>query len=162
MYSSVLIAGQFVNLGVKENNPVTQMKLQKMVFFAHGLHLALNNGDPLIREKFLAWRFGPVVPTIYQLYKKWGNSPIMERTSITVNFQPLANFSELTPSALEAINNTWEITKDVDAITLSNWSHSTNSPWDITYKKIGENGVIDDNLIRSYFEQQIKSPIPAV
>ena len=65
MYSSVLIAGQFVNLGVKENNPVTQMKLQKMVFFAHGLHLALNNGDPLIREKFLAWKFGPVVPTIY-------------------------------------------------------------------------------------------------
>ncbi|QRR02913.1 Panacea domain-containing protein [Dyadobacter sandarakinus] len=157
MYSSILIAGQFVNLGVKENNPVTQMKLQKMVFFAHGLHLAVNNGDPLVREKFLAWRFGPVVPTIYQLYKKWGNAPIIERTSITVNFLPLENFSELTPSAVEAIQSTWEITRDVDAVTLSNWSHAKNSPWDITYKRFGENGIIDDNLIREYFEQQIQS-----
>jgi uncharacterized phage-associated protein len=157
MYSSVLIAGQFVNLGIKESNPVTQMKLQKMVFFAHGLHLAINNGDPLIREKFLAWKFGPVVPTIYQLYKKWGNAPIIERTSILVNSQPLEYFSELSESALEAINNTWEITKDVDAVTLSNWSHSPNSPWAITYKNIGENGVIDDNLIKNYFEQQIRS-----
>lgn len=157
MYSSVLIAGQFVNLGIKESNPVTQMKLQKMVFFAHGLHLAINSGNPLIREKFLAWKFGPVVPTIYQLYKKWGNSPIIEKTSILVNSQPLEYFSELSESALEAINNTWEITKDVDAITLSNWSHSPDSPWAITYKSIGENGVIDDNLIKDYFEQQIRS-----
>ncbi|GGC02544.1 Panacea domain-containing protein [Dyadobacter sediminis] len=157
MYSSVLIAGQFVNLGIKESNPVTQMKLQKMVFFAHGLHLAINNGNPLIREKFLAWKFGPVVPTIYQLYKQWGNAPIIERTSILVNSKPLEYFSELSESALEAINNTWEITKDVDAITLSNWSHSPDSPWAITYRNIGENGVIDDNLIKNYFEQQIRS-----
>ncbi len=48
------------------------MKLQKMVFFAHGYHLA-KYGEPLIKDEFLAWKFGPVVLTIYDQYITFGN-----------------------------------------------------------------------------------------
>ena len=157
MYPSAVIAGQFVNKGIADSNPVTQMKLQKIVFFAHGLHLMLNNGKPLISDNFLAWKFGPVVPSIYQVYKRWGNFPIIEKSEITINNEPLSNFTELSQSAIEAINTTWDITKDVDAITLSNWSHAKGSPWDYSYNSLGENSVIDNQRIKEYFEQHIKS-----
>jgi uncharacterized phage-associated protein len=63
-YPASLIAQLFVNRAIKEGNPITQMKLQKMVYVAHGLYLASHN-EPLIKENFQAWRFGPVVPDIY-------------------------------------------------------------------------------------------------
>ena len=49
-YSASLIADALVKRGIKEGRPVTQMKLQKMVYFAHGYHLA-KYGDAQIQEE---------------------------------------------------------------------------------------------------------------
>src|SRR5215469_2786509 len=76
-YPASLIAYAFVKRGIDDGNPVTQMKLQKLVYFAHGLHLASYN-EPLISEKFQAWKYGPVVPAIYRDYKLYGSSPILD------------------------------------------------------------------------------------
>ncbi|MGN6477898.1 MAG: Panacea domain-containing protein, partial [Flavipsychrobacter sp.] len=63
-YPASVIAYAFVIKGIEEGNPVTQMKLQKLVYFANGIYLAQGYG-PLIKESFQSWEYGPVVPEIY-------------------------------------------------------------------------------------------------
>ena len=155
MVSADIIAKEFVNLGISAGDPVTQMKLQKMVFFAQGLHLALHQ-EPLCAEPFFAWKFGPVIPSIYQQYKKWGSSPIIEKpviggNSVNLNVPESAALSSM---ERETIDYTWEITKNLDGITLSNWSHAANSPWAQAYDK-GENSIISNEIIKEYFEQNL-------
>ena len=76
-YPASLIAQLFVKKGIEEGNPITQMKLQKVVYFAHGLYLG-SQRKPLIKESFQAWKFGPVVPDIYHTYKLYGSAPITD------------------------------------------------------------------------------------
>jgi uncharacterized phage-associated protein len=152
MVSAEIIAKEFVNMGIEAGDPVTQMKLQKMVYFAQGLHLALHQ-EILCNEPFFAWKFGPVIPSIYQLYKKWGSSAIIEKPLSSDSGNP-NNPDVLTSAERETIDYTWEITKNLDGITLSNWSHAANSPWAQAYAK-GENTVISNSLIKEYFEQNL-------
>lgn len=48
---------------------LTNLKLQKLLYYAQGWHLAHNN-RLLFSDEIEAWVHGPVVPTIYHVYKK--------------------------------------------------------------------------------------------
>lgn len=152
MYSASKIAHAFVKRGIDEANPLTQMKLQKMVYFAHGVHLA-EYEEPLIEEHFQAWKFGPVVPEIYGTYKLYGNSLIQD-TLWVPNYIKNSD-EELCESAKDAFNYTWEVAKDLSAIQLSNWTHKEGSPWEQVYSA-DENRVIPDNMIQNYFKAFLK------
>ena len=102
-YSASVIAYAFVQKGIEEGKFVTQMKLQKMVYFAHGYHLARYN-EPLIREEFEAWKFGPVVPSIYQSYKLYGSDMIIDTGLIAKPVNDGNKPTEFPPSVLEAID----------------------------------------------------------
>ena len=43
---------------------MTNMKLQKMLYYQQGFHLAYF-GTPLFDKDIEAWMFGPVVPSVY-------------------------------------------------------------------------------------------------
>lgn len=145
-YSASIIANAFVRLGIREGLPVTQMKLQKMVYFAHGYHLA-EYGEPLIEENFEAWKFGPVVQPIYDLYKEYGISPIKSTRS-----EADKDLEKLDPRARAAIEYTWKATSKLSAMVLSNWTHKKDSPWYKTYRPNVWSIAIDNNLIKDYFK----------
>jgi uncharacterized phage-associated protein len=152
-YSASVIAYAFVKKAIEEGSPLTQMKLQKMVYFAQGIHLILHD-EPLIKENFQAWKYGPVVPAIYHDYKFYGSSPINDTE--LVEFDPkdneLINFG-MDINAQESVNETWKILKDSNAIQLSNWTHNEDSPW----HKHFVNGVNDIDIpnvdIKNYFSR---------
>jgi uncharacterized phage-associated protein len=50
---------------------ISNMKLQKLLYYAQGFHLALHN-EPLFDEPIVAWVHGPVVPALYHKYKEFG------------------------------------------------------------------------------------------
>lgn len=153
-YSANLIAYAFAKRGIEELNYVTQMKLQKMVYIAHGYHLARYD-SPLIEETFEAWKFGPVVPSIYREYNWYGKSPI---TSLKVGWvfsrsvSIEHNINLLNENALTSIDFTWKLTKDIDAIVLSNWTHVTK-PWKDNYNPNIDSIPIPNKEIRAFFEE---------
>ena len=147
-YNASLIAYAFVKKGVETGKPVTQMKLQKMVYFAHGYHIAKYD-EPLIKEDFEAWQFGPVAPSIYNEFRLYGSDPITVQEPGKME-QALHTLS---PDALDAINYTWEATKDVSAYKLSGWTHKKGSPWAAAYQPHIIGTVIKNNEIKSYFTQ---------
>lgn len=50
---------------------ISNLKLQKLLYYAQGFHAALHGGEPLYPESIEAWDHGPVVPPIYQDYKDY-------------------------------------------------------------------------------------------
>lgn len=50
---------------------MSNMKLQKMLYYQQGYHLAAF-GTPLFDEDIEAWMYGPVVPCVYDHFKKFG------------------------------------------------------------------------------------------
>lgn len=51
---------------------LTPMKLQKLCYYAQGIYMATQDGEPLFEEDFEAWTYGPVIPALYDEYKEYG------------------------------------------------------------------------------------------
>lgn len=150
MYPASLIAKAFVEKANKMGNPITQMQLQKMLYFAQGYFLAKYD-EPLIQEEFQAWKFGPVVPRIYDIYKLFGSYPITN-TPDYLSFG-LNDIVDLDEKANEAVDYTWKATSHLSATQLSNWTHQEGSPWQKAYNPIDMGISIDKKLIKDYFKK---------
>lgn len=80
-YNPISIANFFLRMASKNDMLIGHMKLQKLVYFAHGYYLAATKAlegeaRPLIDEYFEAWPYGPVSRTIYEEFKDAGRNPI--------------------------------------------------------------------------------------
>lgn len=150
-YPASLIAFAFVKKGIDEGKFVTQMKLQKLVYFAQGAHLAKYHA-PLINETFQAWMYGPVIPEIYQDFKFYGSRPITNTNSYIPSDNVNAPFF-LDAEALDTINYTWGVLKDFSAMSLSNWTHQPDGPWSKVYVPDVKSTPISNDDIQQYFEK---------
>jgi uncharacterized phage-associated protein len=56
---------------------ISNLKLQKLLYYAHAWSLALR-GRGLFRDRIEAWVHGPVVPSIYRRFKAYGFRSIEE------------------------------------------------------------------------------------
>jgi uncharacterized phage-associated protein len=75
-YEAKAVANHFLDLAQDSRGTLSPMKIQKLVYFSHGWHLSINNGRALIDEAVQAWTYGPVIPSLYHEFKKYGNGPI--------------------------------------------------------------------------------------
>lgn len=151
-YSASAIAYAFVKKGIEEGKPLTQMKLQKMVYFAQGVHLALHK-EPLIKDTFQAWKYGPVIPEIYQTYKFYGSDPINDTDLLQLSQNEEKDLKSLDGIAKGTIDYTWDLLKDTNAIKLSNWTHEDGSPWQKSFADGVNECEITNSDIQTYFEQ---------
>jgi uncharacterized phage-associated protein len=154
MYSALVIASRLINKAIENGKPITPMKLQKMVYFAHGVSLAQFDKQ-LINEPIMAWTYGPVIPAVYHAFKHWGNSPITERAKFEIQLDDrrISGVDFLDDDTDEVIDFTWEVTKNLTAIQLSEWSHSEGSPWSKSFCGDTSSCEISDSIIKTYFIQ---------
>lgn len=79
-YDSRAVANHLLRLAKEHGTHLDNMKLQKLLYFAHG-HWLGNYHRPLLDEVVQAWKFGPVVQTIYDEFREYGNNPITTRAT---------------------------------------------------------------------------------
>ena len=65
-HSPLLIADYFI---ARSGGRITPLQVIKMAHIAHGYSLAIHN-EPLVDEAVEAWKYGPVVPSLYYRAKK--------------------------------------------------------------------------------------------
>lgn len=70
-YSALLVARWFVAWAHAENATLSNLKLQKLLYYAQGHYLA-KTGQPLFTDRMEAWSHGPVVPSVYRTFKDAG------------------------------------------------------------------------------------------
>lgn len=159
-YSPLAIANAFLARAMEEGVPITNMKLQKLLYFAQGHSLALRS-KRLMDEFPEAWEYGPVYPTLWKEFRTAGASPI-KRLAVgnegafwfldeDKKPDPIpAPESEEVNKFLDAV---WNAYKGKTAIQLSEMSHVPNGPWaKARDEKPNSNcAKIDGESIKSYF-----------
>ena len=113
MHSALDVAAWFVNqVNPEAGDSITNLKLQKLVYYAQAWALALL-GEPLFDEEVEAWAHGPVVDVVYQEYKGYGFSslppssrkPQFTQQERVILEDVLAVYGEHSASFLEALTH---------------------------------------------------------
>jgi uncharacterized phage-associated protein len=87
------VADYFIYLANETGSYISNLKLQKLVYYAQAWHLALKN-RPLFPEDFEAWIHGPVIPSLYRTYKEFGWKPIQKEVEEPEFPKELSSFLE--------------------------------------------------------------------
>ncbi len=158
MEKALAVANSFIKMALEAKLPVTQMKLQKLIFFAHGWHLAICDA-PLVDETFEAWPYGPVIPSVYHEFKMFGVLGIdMLGTTYTCTqngFEWLPpGISDCTGTVQNLLKKIWDVYGKYSGTQLSNMTHQSNTPWALMRDKYGDEKSIPipNDLIKSYFK----------
>lgn len=122
------------------------MKLQKLVYISHGWYLGLV-GEPLISEDVEAWKWGPVVRSLYRDFADYGSSPI---TAVPMK-------SEIDPVASRLLERVWEVYRRFTAAQLSSMTHATGTPWSDAFRSEGKPAIIPTQSIRQHYKMLAKS-----
>ena len=144
-YPAKTIAAYFLFLSKSSGNPITPMKLQKLIYFAHGWCLAIT-GKPLIMESVQAWPYGPVIRSIYDQYKKYGANAIPFDDDCDLN-----SIKE-DASATSILDKVWHVYGRLGAYQLSNMTHELGTPWQQARGNCQDK--IDNAAIQRYFTEK--------
>lgn len=139
--------------------PIDQMKLHKLVYFAHGWRLGLFE-KPLIDEEIEAWRYGPVVRSLYHEFKEFGARPItdlattveIDGTNIRFRKPKLPDDNKTVQALMERV---WEQYGKKSGTQLSAITHLPDSPWTKIRERYGDvkGAGIPNDLIQEYFKK---------
>jgi uncharacterized phage-associated protein len=161
-FPAIAVANEFLAIAKTQGITLTPMKLQKLVYFAHGWCLALT-GQPLIRESVQAWQYGPVIPAIYHELKGVGNGPITgPANDLVMHGDGKIYFSAITledfpeseerKNAQEIIARVFTQYGKYSAAQLSNATHLEGTPWSQVYREGQRRVPIPNETIKTYFE----------
>lgn len=155
-HDSRAVANFILDYAETQGRRLTLMALLKVLYFAHGWHLA-QFGTPLIRNAFEAWQYGPVVRIVYDCFRTHGRKLIDGRAT---RFDPITGKREVVSYALTdadatLLRNSFSLYGGLDAFTLSNLTHEPGSPWDRVWNATGGRVTlgmrIPDEFIREHF-----------
>ena len=135
---------------------ITNKKINKLLFFAHGFHL-IRTGQPLVRNNFEAWEHGPVVKVIYHEFKEFGYSPI-EKLAYSFDYNEGIDkpffCNIMSDPDYDRIMSVIQHYMAFSADELEAMSHEKDGPWDWVRNRNegGLGGRIPNELIKSHFQ----------
>lgn len=142
-YKAIDIAKKMIDFASKQNftEEISNLRLQKMLYYQQGYHLAAF-GTPLFDDPIEAWQYGPVVPSVYDVFRKYGASsiPVEEGDPFPLKKEEDELFADV-----------WEAYRDFSAIGLMNQTHKER-PW-IETRRTNANSVISTDLMKDFFKR---------
>jgi uncharacterized phage-associated protein len=75
MHDARIIANYMLDAAARRAAPLTNLALQKLLFFAHAISL-MEKKKGLVAGYFEAWKYGPVHPAVYEAFRPAGSKPI--------------------------------------------------------------------------------------
>lgn len=145
-YDPATIANRFLELAEEAGRPLTPMQLIKLSYIAHGFALAINK-RPLIDESVEAWKYGPVIPSLYRRLKHFGSNPVTGR----VKSHPFRGHDELSSNDRQLIDLVFQKYGHFTGGQLSHLTHRPGTPWAETYEPNSYGMDIDDAVIRTHY-----------
>ena len=137
------VAKFFIDLAQKQASTgdgdlVTNLRLQKLLYFAQGWFLA-RYGKPLFDAPIEAWTYGPVVPEVYHEYKIYSSNGISQDANVSADAFSADEFNLLL-----------DVAREYDSYSTSalvNLTHEHGTPWEQT----AQSEIISNENLRQYF-----------
>lgn len=79
MNTALDIAKYTINKCIKLKRPVSNLQLQKILYYIQGEYMKKNCGRPLFNDNIEAWRYGPSIPNVYYEYNIYSSSEIIDK-----------------------------------------------------------------------------------
>jgi uncharacterized phage-associated protein len=146
MYDVLKIAKKIIHRANSDNDygdVITNLKLQKLLYYLQGYHLAMFN-RPIFKDDIEAWMYGPVVPCVYDEFNSFGSSAIILGSDEKI--------IELKKDEEELFNEVYDIYSQFSAIKLMKMTHN-ETPWKNT--TVGKGNIISKKDMEKYFKTQL-------
>ena len=120
MESVQAVADCLIRESHEVGDPITNLKLQKLVYYAQAWYAALN-GEPLFAERIEAWVHGPVCPAVYHRFSGYRWNPIAADVAMP-----------MLPSAVcDHLREVMAVYGSMTAVELERLTHQED-PWLLT------------------------------
>ena len=141
------IADYFINRSKSNKLSINHTKIQKLCYISQGFTLALLNNF-LFYEEIQAWKYGPVIPTLYEKLKKYKDQEITNPI--------LPKPEEITDTnTAQILDFVFKRYSTFTAGQLTRLTHETDTPWyEVWYKE--EWATIPPKLIQNYYQSKYK------
>ena len=157
--NALSVANYFIGLALKERRDIRPLKLMKLVYIAYGYALAML-GRSILNPRFdrvEAWKFGPVIPSVYHSFKIYGNGPITKKTVTLTNLDGDTETPELHDDEAKKIcAYVWRRYglnyTDNELVTIM---HGSGTPWGKVYVE-GMNNTIPEIYTKIYYGELVK------
>ncbi|SDR06678.1 type II toxin-antitoxin system antitoxin SocA domain-containing protein [Pseudoxanthomonas sp. CF125] len=154
-YSPAAVANFFLGKAAQENKSLTPMQLIKLVYIAHGWHLGYFN-RPLINERVQAWKFGPVIDSLYHKLKCYGDGPITAIIPMRLGAEsPVID----DPNTVSLLDSVFKSYAPYSGLQLSTLTHQADTPWYKAYiergGRFGWGTEIPEEEIKAHYDQKI-------
>ena len=147
-----LLAACEAEASALDDDLMTHLKLQKLVYFAQGASLHYV-GEPLFHEPLEAWKHGPVCPPLYKTYKVFGRFPI----PVTVSLEQAR--TRFTETQLDVLDTAVMLFGGYSAMALRQMSHEDEG-W-LNARGRPDNTIDLDDIRRSYPNHvRMGEPVP--
>lgn len=146
------VANAFLKKDFSDNKAsITPLKMQKLIFFLNGWHLAIT-GEPAIETEFRAWKYGPVEEQLYHDLKGYRGNPITAYLSDSDGrSRTIADSQKM---FYDILNMVWDKYSGFSAIQLSALTHEPGTPWDQVYNHTST-PTISNKITKKYFLEKL-------
>jgi len=117
MHKVSTISDFFIAFSHECGDPLSNLKLQKLLYYAQAWHLAIFD-EPLFGDQIEAWVHGPVVVPEYHRFKGWAWQPIRDNPQLP----------EIDQRTVEHLNEVMEVYGAKNAYELELLTHQED-PW---------------------------------
>ena|SRR5438874_12846315 len=142
------VADYIVSFLSEHGDPVTNLKLQKLLYYGQAWHLALHD-TPLFDERIEAWTHGPVVPPVYGDFKEWAWNPI-----------PPQNEQHLPERAEALVKEVLDVYGSFGAYQLERLTHEED-PWKNARRGLApdepSNNIISQDDMKAYYRARLNA-----
>lgn len=150
-YSAIDIANYLVYLMSDVCEDLSNMKLNKLLYYAQG-HYLQKTGLPLFSDDIEAWDHGPIINSVYQKYKINGSEHITE-------YEP-ARINCISDDIRDILLEVARVYGRYTASALRNMTHIPKSPWSMVYTEGDFHKRIPNDMIKDYFVHNMKELKP--
>jgi uncharacterized phage-associated protein len=133
-YDSRSVTNFILDLCDEQGFEVTNMSLNKIVFFAHS-DLIATQERALVKTTFEAWQHGPVLPVIYHQFKRYGPEAIRSRAKKLCKFTGdniVAEYNDLI-HLQQFLEDCVSVYGRMSASQLRALSHEKGGAWDYVW-----------------------------
>lgn len=148
MNSLLSVANEILRLAKCENRPLTPLQLMKLTYVSYGFYMALFDKKKLFSERIEAWKYGPVMPDLYQATKEWGRSLIPFNR---ISDDRLISDEQISDLLAEVVSKY----SHLNGPALSTLTHQSGTPWDLTFERGVTGKEIPDSIIFSYYYKNL-------
>lgn len=163
--NALAVANYFVEKKCSESGDLTLIRLIKYVYISYGFALAALDKsilDPRF-DKVEAWKYGPVIPSVYHSFKHFEKKQITQETQI-IRFENGNNIEFETPKLdrekdseiCEILDFVWRSYKDNMPEEIIELLHRPGTPWKYCYVE-DQNVEIPREMTKAYYAELLKS-----